>query len=126
MHAETSPDLPIPDAQPAGIASQIVVGSTSVIAAISVRVEIEHTFKGDLRVNLVSPGGEIIALHQGIGGGEDNLFQTYTVDEIPDFNRLVGTPANGSWTLRVADLVGQDVGRLKRWAPPSPPMGLFV
>lgn len=115
VQVEAAPNVPIPDAQPAGIASKITVGATSAIAALSVTVEIEHTFIGDLRVDLTSPAGTKVALHAGEGGSTDDLVRTYTVADLQALASFAGEPANGDWTLRVADVVGQDTGRLKRW-----------
>ena len=72
VHVEASPGLEIPDAEPAGISSQITVGAAATITALSVTVDIQHTFIGDLRVSLVSPGGATIVLHSETGGGADD------------------------------------------------------
>jgi len=116
VQVEIAPNLPIPDAQPTGISSRISVGATNAIAALTVTVDIEHTFIGDLRVTLASPGGTIVALHKQEGAGTDDLVRTYTSTELPDLAKFVGEAANGNWVLRVSDHVGQDTGQLRRWA----------
>ncbi|MFI5616483.1 S8 family peptidase [Streptomyces sp. NPDC051567] len=78
-------------------------------AALSVPVDIKHTYIGDLRVDLVAPDGTVYNLHNRTGGGADNLIQTYTVNASSEV-------ANGVWKLRVADLASADIGKIDSWA----------
>ncbi|WP_411102074.1 S8 family peptidase [Streptomyces sp. cmx-4-9] len=78
-------------------------------AALSVPVDIKHTYVGDLKVDLVAPDGSVYTLRNRTGGSADNIVQTFTVNASSEV-------ANGVWKLRVADLAGADVGRIDSWA----------
>jgi subtilisin-like proprotein convertase family protein len=104
----------IPDNLPAGIRSETNVAIAGSISGLTVEVNITHTWRGDLEVSLVHDG--ITApLHAREGESEDNIFQTYTMDNSPlaDFR---GREASGTWTLHVADRASRDTGKLSRWS----------
>jgi subtilisin-like proprotein convertase family protein len=79
-------------------------------------VDVTHTYIGDLVVTLTSPGGTSVTLHDHAGDDADNLITTYTTTTTPKLADLRGSPLQGPWTLRVADDVRLDVGKLNRWA----------
>jgi subtilisin family serine protease len=81
-------------------------GSGSFEAAVE--VHIQHTWIGDLVVDLVAPDGTAYNLHNRTGGSTDNIDQTYTVD-------LSGELANGTWNLRVSDQAAADTGQIVGW-----------
>ncbi|MEM6958733.1 MAG: proprotein convertase P-domain-containing protein, partial [Myxococcota bacterium] len=68
----------------------------------------EHTYRGDLRVE-VEKDGEIEVLTNGQGGGEDNFEGTF------DLSAFDGIEASGTWILRVVDGAGDDVGAILSW-----------
>ncbi|KOX27026.1 MULTISPECIES: proprotein convertase P-domain-containing protein, partial [unclassified Streptomyces] len=70
---------------------------------LSVGVDIVHTYKGDLIVDLVAPDGSVYNLHNRTGGSADNIVQTYTVNASSEV-------ANGAWKLRVQDKASADTG----------------
>jgi len=76
--------------------------------AASVSVNIVHTYRGDLVVDLVAPDGSVYNLHNRSGGSADNLVQTYS-------RNLSSETANGTWNLRVRDAASADVGRIDTW-----------
>jgi subtilisin-like proprotein convertase family protein len=41
--------------------------------------------------------------------------KTYTSDDTPALAGLIGQQAQGDWQLKVADLAGQDIGKLRHW-----------
>ncbi|MEV8535577.1 S8 family serine peptidase [Streptomyces sp. NPDC051211] len=77
-------------------------------ATLKVGVNIQHTYIGDLKVDLVAPDGSVYTLHNRSGGSTDNINQTYTVN-------ASGEVANGTWKLRVNDNANQDTGRIDAW-----------
>ncbi len=77
-------------------------------AASTVEVHIEHTYRGDLVVDLVAPNGGVARLSDRAGGSADDLHGTWTVD-------LSSVAANGTWSLRVRDAVSGDVGYVDSW-----------
>lgn len=115
---ESSQRLAIPDDSTAGIASTLQVARTGASGTVTVRVVVQHTYIGDLVIELAHPDGTVFTLQSRVGGGSDNLDQTYTVD-------AGSRPSQGTWTLRVRDVSRLDSGTLTGWrlsfpAEPSP------
>jgi subtilisin family serine protease len=77
-------------------------------AAATVSVNIVHTYRGDLVVDLVAPDGSVYNLHNRAGGSADNLVQSYS-------RNLTSEVANGTWNLRVRDAATADVGYIDSW-----------
>ncbi|ATE74642.1 peptidase M4 family protein [Lysobacter capsici] len=75
----------------------------------SVSVNIIHTYRGDLKVDLVAPDGSLYNISNRSGGSADNVTGTFT------FN-LSSEPLNGTWKLRVNDNANADVGRIDTWS----------
>ena len=78
-------------------------------ATTPVAVNIVHTYKGDLKVDLIAPDGSLYVLHNRSGGGTDNIIQTFTVN-------LSSEPLNGTWKLRVNDNANADTGYINSWS----------
>ncbi|MFH9471593.1 S8 family peptidase [Streptomyces clavifer] len=79
-------------------------------SALSVPVNITHTYSGDLKIDLVAPDGSVYNLKAyGTGGSTDNVITTYTVNASSEV-------ANGVWKLRVSDNYAADTGRINSWA----------
>jgi subtilisin family serine protease len=75
-----------------------------------VAVNITHTWRGDLKIDLVSPNGTVRNLKPASSGDSaDNVVETYTVN-------LSAEDANGTWNLRVQDVARQDTGRINSWS----------
>lgn len=110
-----SPGLSIPDNDPQGIISSINISSTLKIKDITVSVDISHTFIQDLTVNLISPSGKTIVLHNKTGGSNDNIQQAYSPATHPQLGCLLGDDGAGDWKLHVADNAGMDEGKLNKW-----------
>jgi immune inhibitor A len=109
-------NLPIPDNNPTGISSAVKVSRRGIVRSIKVFVEIDHEAKGDLRVELVHPTGEVSILHNKEGEKNKNLKKTFESEYHESLSRFIGKAARGEWVLRVSDLTGQDTGTLKSWA----------
>ncbi len=77
-------------------------------ATSKVQVTIQHTYIGDLKVDLVAPDGSVYVLHNRSGGSADNINTTYTVN-------LSTEAKNGTWKLRVNDNANLDTGVLDTW-----------
>ncbi len=116
VRVEATPQLNIPDNDPAGIASVLRVPRPGVARDLKVSVDIDHTYIGDLRLELVNPLGQRALLHNRTGGQQDDLKLTYAAESTAALAPLVGQAVNGDWTLRVADLAGQDLGTLNSWS----------
>lgn len=77
-------------------------------ASTPVTVDISHTWKGDLKVDLVAPDGSVYVLSNYAGGSADDIKQTFNVN-------LSSEALNGSWKLRVNDKASGDTGRINSW-----------
>ncbi|MFJ4090913.1 M4 family metallopeptidase [Kitasatospora sp. NPDC089913] len=102
--------VPIPDGGPA-VLSDIVVDRIPGAAPgdLKVGVDIKHTWRGDLAVDLIGPDGTVYPLKKAaIGDSADDVVETYTVD-------ASAQQANGTWRLRVQDMYRSDSGRIDSW-----------
>ncbi|MCQ9182393.1 S8 family serine peptidase [Streptomyces sp. IBSBF 2953] len=78
-------------------------------ATLKVGVDITHTYRGDLVVDLVAPDGTAYRLKAASSSDSaDDVNTTYSVDASAE-------TANGTWKLRVQDTAAQDTGRLNGW-----------
>ncbi|MER7897062.1 S8 family serine peptidase [Streptomyces sp. NPDC096046] len=77
-------------------------------SALQVGVDITHTYRGDLVIDLVAPDGSAYRLKSAGSDSADNVNTTYTVN-------ASGEVANGTWKLRVQDTAAQDTGTLNGW-----------
>ncbi|MDT7786669.1 MAG: hypothetical protein QOF58_5088 [Pseudonocardiales bacterium] len=106
---ENTTRVDIPDNGPAVSSSITVTGVTgNAPATLKVGVDIVHTYRGDLVVDLIAPDGSVYSLSNKSGGSADNIQQTFTVNASSEV-------ANGTWKLRVQDVAGQDIGNINSW-----------
>ncbi|WP_198944249.1 S8 family peptidase [Streptomyces sp. CB03234] len=78
-------------------------------AALKVDVDIKHTWRGDLVIDLVAPDGTAYRLKNSSGSDSaDNVLATYTVDASAEV-------ANGTWKLQVRDVASGDTGYIDSW-----------
>lgn len=75
----------------------------------SATVDVRHTYKGDLKIDLVAPDGTLYNIHNRTGGSADNVTGTFT-------KNLTGEPLNGTWKLRVNDNSRSDTGYINSWS----------
>jgi subtilisin-like proprotein convertase family protein len=115
LQKSANPALAIPDNSPAGVSSTLEFAETAAVAAVKVRVDITHTYVGDLRVTLTAPSGASVLLHDRNGGSSDNIVRTFDASTTPALTSLAGQTVHGAWTLRVLDLAAVDVGKLNSW-----------
>ncbi|MFC8894818.1 M28 family metallopeptidase [Streptomyces cinereoruber] len=101
---ENTADVSIPDNGAAVTSTVNVTGVTgNAPGNLSVGVDIVHTYRGDLIVDLVAPDGSVYSLSNRAGGSADNIVQTFTVNASSEV-------ANGAWKLRVQDRASYDTG----------------
>ncbi|HYU34317.1 MAG TPA: proprotein convertase P-domain-containing protein [Thermoanaerobaculia bacterium] len=107
----------IPDNNTTGITSTINVPATGTIVSLRVRVDITHTFQGDLEVSLIGPDNTTVLLHNRTGGSADNIQTVYADLTAPAqaLSAFTGKAINGAWKLKVRDLAAADVGTLNFW-----------
>jgi hypothetical protein len=100
-----TPNAAIPDNDPAGVTVEVPVTGVTGSVGLAVSVDITHTYRGDLTLTLSKDGQEKKVLVDGVGGGEDNIVQTFTLSAAE-----VGGDANGRWQLKVVDSAAVDTG----------------
>ncbi|HEV8582661.1 MAG TPA: proprotein convertase P-domain-containing protein [Thermoanaerobaculia bacterium] len=107
----------IPDNNATGITSTINVAATGTIVSLRVRVDINHTYQGDLEVALIGPDNTTVLLHNRTGSSTDNIKTVYADLTAPaqSLSAFTGKSINGAWKLRVRDLASVDTGTLNFW-----------
>lgn len=86
----------------------------------NVQINLEHTFVGDIAIMLIGPGGQVLDLSSGNGGGGDDYFNTIFTDNAPDFITSSAPPYAGTF---------RPEGRATTLVPPFtnvPPLGTFT
>ncbi|MFE3495766.1 M4 family metallopeptidase [Streptomyces sp. NPDC059175] len=102
---ENSDRVNIPDNGAAVTSSVNVTGVTgNAPSALKVGVDITHTWRGDLVIDLIAPDGTAYRLKNFSGSDSaDNVVETYTVNASSEV-------ANGTWKLKVQDQAAWDTG----------------
>ena len=108
--ATNATDVSIPDAGAAVYSNVTISGCARNASATSkVAVNIVHTFRGDVRVDLVAPDGSTYALKAtSTSDSADNINTTYTAN-------LSTEAANGTWRLKAQDVYSNDTGYINTW-----------
>jgi aminopeptidase S len=106
---ENPTDVAIPDLSTVESPIAVTGVSGNAPTALGVGVDIRHTYRGDLVVDLVAPDGSVYNLHNRTGGSADDLVATYTVNASSEV-------ANGTWRLRVRDAASADTGTINAWS----------
>jgi subtilisin-like proprotein convertase family protein len=114
VDVQEAPALEIPDTD-MPVVSAIEIDEQGTITELRISVNINHTYIGDLRVDLIAPDGTALVLHNNTGGSTNDLVKTYAVQETPALRALLGKPIQGTWQLRVRDTFRLDIGRLNSW-----------
>ncbi|MEH1164817.1 S8 family serine peptidase [Micromonospora sp. CPCC 205539] len=103
-------DVAIPDAGAAVSSSITIAGcGRNASSASTVAVNIVHTYRGDLVIDLVAPDGSSYRLkNSSYFDGTDNVNTTYTTN-------VSSEAANGTWRLQVRDVYSGDTGYINTW-----------
>ncbi|MFI8367717.1 S8 family serine peptidase [Streptomyces sp. NPDC085466] len=114
----TQPGTPFTNSTDVTISDNTTVSSSIAVtgrtgnapAALKVDVDIKHTWRGDLVVDLVAPDGTVRNLKASSSSDSaDNVLATYTVDASSEV-------ANGTWKLQVRDVASGDTGYIDSWS----------
>lgn len=103
----THPHLKIPDRT--SVESTLEVIEPLTMGNLEVTLDVEHTWKRDLRITLIAPSGESVVLQDRTGGFWNDVKGTVSVSS------LAGEQAQGTWTLKVEDVAGRNEGTLHSW-----------
>ena len=103
-------DYIIPDQGGGSVQSPILVLRRTGMASprTLVRVEISHSYSGDLTLDLIGPSGRVFPLQQNLGGSTPHIIKKFWVDASSE-------TANGTWYLRVRDDGPADTGHINQW-----------
>ncbi|MEV5659125.1 M4 family metallopeptidase [Streptomyces sp. NPDC052291] len=104
---ENNTAVAIPDHGSAVTSSITVSGRTgNAPSTLKVGVDITHTYRGDLVIDLVAPNGTTYRLkNSSSSDSADNVQTTYTVN-------ASSVAANGTWKLKVQDVYSGDTGKI--------------
>ncbi|MFE9634169.1 S8 family serine peptidase [Streptomyces sp. NPDC006463] len=108
---ENTTDVAIPD-NGGAVSSSITVSGRAgnAPAALKVYVDVKHSYRGDVVIDLVGPGGAVVQRLKNSSSSDSaaNVSETYTVN-------ASALPANGTWQLRVQDVYSADTGYIDSW-----------
>ncbi|UQA97761.1 M4 family metallopeptidase [Streptomyces halobius] len=106
---ENTDDVAIPDAGAAVTSPVKVSRSGNAPSGLKVTVDIVHTYRGDLVIDLLAPDGTAYRLKNSHANDPaNNVKATYTVN-------ASSKAASGTWKLRVRDVYAQDTGYINGW-----------
>jgi subtilisin family serine protease len=106
-------DAPIPDLQT--VSFTLTVPDSTPVEALSVAVDLKHTYIGDLSITLQPPVGSgmnPVMLHNRSGGSTKDLNKTYDASTTPALSGVAGKSCAGIWTLQIRDEAAEDSGTL--------------
>lgn len=112
---ESTTSMAIPDNDSQGISSSISQDKKGHAKEVTVWVDIEHSYIGDLQVELLAPSGRLILLHDQEGASKNNLQRSYTLLDTPNLQGMLNESIAGNWQLSIRDLASVDVGVLQAW-----------
>ncbi len=107
---ENGADVSIPD-NGAAVSSSITVSGVTgnAPATLKVDVNIVHSYRGDLVIDLIAPDGTAYRLKDSsTSDSADNVIATYTVNASSEV-------ANGVWKLQARDTYASDIGNINSW-----------
>ncbi len=108
---ENTNNVNIPDSPGAAVNSPITVSGVAgnAPADLQVSVDIKHTYRGDVVVDLLAPDGTAYRLkNSSTSDSADNIITTYTVNASSEV-------ANGTWRLQARDTYSADTGFIDSW-----------
>ena len=97
----------VPDSNAGGVAIPFEVAGGLRAESVELVADIDTTYRGDLLVTLESPDGTVSVLAEPHGDFNDD-YDRWTFGSTHHWGELT----DGTWTLRVADLVGGDLARV--------------
>jgi subtilisin family serine protease len=106
-------DALLPDLQSVSFALE--VPESTPVEAVSVAVELTHSYIGDLVLTLQPPPATRaapIVLHNRSGGTRNRIKKIYDSANTPKLKALAGHSCHGRWTLVVKDAAAEDTGTL--------------
>ncbi|MEZ4364525.1 MAG: proprotein convertase P-domain-containing protein [Kofleriaceae bacterium] len=103
-----NPALAIPDNNPTGVDISFSVLGLATVSSLDVQVDVTHTYRGDVRIELFRDGSlvETLKVTSSLDSADD-VKATYTVSAA-----TLGTPLNGTYAVRFTDVLTSDTGSI--------------
>jgi hypothetical protein len=111
-YQRTGLNLSIPDNSAVGRVDSLPVNRAVKIESVQLMISVDHTFTGDLGIELTSPNGTKSVLANINSGLTDRSM----VDAFFLSNAFYGESSVGTWTLKIVDGYDRNVGSLKSWS----------
>ncbi|MFF4492533.1 M28 family peptidase [Streptomyces sp. NPDC001546] len=108
---ENTADVNIPDSPGAAVTSPVTVSGVAGNAPATTKVDVNivHTYRGDLVIDLIAPDGTAYRLkNSSSSDSAADVVASYTVNASSEV-------ANGVWKLQVRDVAAQDTGYINSW-----------
>jgi hypothetical protein len=104
-----TPNMTIPDNSTTGARVDLTVEGVTGAKGLAVLVDIAHSYRGDLTLNLLKNGTKVKTLVQNVGGSADNIIETYTLTAAE-----IGSDVNAQWSLQAVDNAAEDTGTIRK------------
>ena len=89
----------------------LIISSQIKVEEVEVKVNVTHTYRGDLQFQLTAPSGTVSILGTPRNDSGDN-YADWIFTTVRDWDEL----SNGTWTLSVKDGLAADTGKLNSWS----------
>lgn len=113
--------LTIPSETVTPVTSTIVIDQDKLISELDVSVEIYHGLVSELIVEVTSPEGTTVRLHDQTSPGGTGVRTRFDLERAPDgpgtMSDFVGESTLGTWTLSIQDVGAESIGtgNLSSW-----------
>lgn len=91
--------------------SRLFVPDQGQVLSLNLSLDIEHGWRNDLKVSLISPGGKVVIVQEARGGGASGL----SLDNL-NLVSMTNEALYGEWQLVIEDLSVMHVGQLNHWS----------
>ena len=131
--ASANVPLTISSSGPSTVNSVLTIASDQIISGLSLSMDLQHVYVGDVTATLISPAGTLVQLFAEPCDGNNNVIATFDDNGIPvvcgstpaisgtvvpseSLSAFNGQSAAGDWTLRIRDGYSGDGGALRGWS----------
>ena len=118
VEGSAAPEVSFDDTSPTTSQIQLIAEGDVSPDEFEVEVNITHSYRSDVVLELESPSGKRIALRQPVAEDNgDNVIGIYPRTLRPEtpFSELAGESLSGLWSLHVSDRFPSDEGVLNSW-----------
>ena len=105
----------IPDGDAQGLVTSVKLAEAGSIQDITIAVDIDHAYLGDVQIAVIAPSGDRILLQGRTLGIKTKLQTSYSLANTASLRLLLGSASQGNWKLEVIDSIAGDTGKLNWW-----------